>query len=497
MSIPLKIAVALTLGVLCCVKEIQTFSDELNRFYHNWTRLDSIAMLLGPVVLAISFLGLHFSFRKRPVFKKVEMCAILFIVAQAVITYFWPRSIGMMGKLTFLIGVWLLVGGIMFWAFRNPGAVGFKFLRESILIFSPIVVIIGATIFNWSTWPSPVEALPSDESVSEGKNPVFVFFFDAWSARRSLGEDGEFLGEFKNMRQIASESYVFQNANSANHSTFPSIPNSLYLVDDDFSSARKRYLLENSIGPSENLFGIAKAAGYAAYLVGFKIPYRNLLGESGGTVRSYPFDPKPIGILGRVFSYLRNNCLFSKNPVSMLAKTYFYRRILSEHWVSLNEVMLQDTYDVISSCPDNSLSVFHLPVPHSPFVFDKDGNYKGPFEGHEPMGKDLAGYRDHLGYLDTVIGRIIAKMKEAGKYDDSLIVMTGDHSWIEDVYEGSSKSQLPLKRHVPLIIKYPGQTQGVKVPSQMDVLDVSHLLKKSLEGGRGNLIDIDSSVGAN
>lgn len=491
MSGYLKIAIALTLGVFCCLKEIQTFSDELNRFYHNWTVRDSAALLVGPVILATLFLAFHFLARKWRFAKNFETATIVFIVAQALVTYFWPRTISMNGKLMVLISVWLVISLIMLYAFRKPQVILFKLLRESMLIFSPFVVILVVTVFNWSTWPSPIDPIPQT-GVSDGdEHPVMIFLFDAWSARRSVDREGEFLPELKNINQLVRTSSVYRQARSAYHGTFPSIPNSLYLVDDSFDEARERYLGENPRSPEENLFGIARKAGYAAYLVGFKIPYRNILGNCGGTVRSYSFDPNPQGIAGKIGCYLRNNLLFSKNPLSMVAKTYSYRRILSKQWLYLNETTLKDTSDIIETSPSNSLSIFHLPLPHAPFIFDGQGNYKGPLEGHEPMGKSLDAYREHLVYLDTVIGRLIAKIKASGKYDDALIIMSADHSWREDNYQGSVKEIHRQVREVPLIIKYPRQTEGVTIDSPVNVLTISKLLKESLESGQGNRIDFE------
>ncbi len=494
MSVPLKIAIALTLGFLCCLKQIQTYSSEINRFYLNWNQLDTIAIFLGPVLLAAVFLTSHFTLRKRPVYKGIEMALILFIVAQAVITYFWPRKMGLTGKLILMVGIWIPIGAAMLQAFRNPRAPGFKLIQEGILIFSPIVVMITFTIFNWSVWPSPIEELTHQESAGSDQHPIYIFYYDAWSARRTMGEDGKFLPKYPNIRDLASRSHVFSEAYSTDHSTFPSIPNCLYLVDDDFRCAHEHYLVENPKTPDENLFGIARKAGYSAYLVGFKIPYRSVLGDSGGTVRSYAFDPHPEGLLPKILHHLQGDFLFSKNPISLAAKNYFYRRLVSNRWVFLNQATLEDTHNIIESGPNSSLGIFHLPVPHSPFIFDAQGNYKGPYKGPISMGTDLPGYLEHLGYLDTVIGKMVAKLKDAEKYDDALIIMTADHSWIEDTYEGNKIDILRRKRHVPLIIKSPGQTEGVEVSGRREVLDLIVLIKEALESGQGNRVQLQEFI---
>jgi len=46
--------------------------------------------------------------------------------------------------------------------------------------------------------------------------------------------------------------------------------------------------------------------------------------------------------------------------------------------------------------------------------------------GHA-VGHDTPGYYEKLKELDGYVGRIIAAIKEAGIYDDTIIMMTADH----------------------------------------------------------------------
>ena len=63
--------------------------------------------------------------------------------------------------------------------------------------------------------------------------------------------------------------------------------------------------------------------------------------------------------------------------------------------------------------------------------------------------------REQLIYTDGVLGALFARLRKAGKYDRSTIVLTSDHTWRRnpDVPYGKGG----VWSHVPLLVKYPGQ----------------------------------------
>jgi len=87
----------------------------------------------------------------------------------------------------------------------------------------------------------------------------------------------------------------------------------------------------------------------------------------------------------------------------------------------------------------------------------------------------VARYDGEISYADDRIGQFVARLKELGVYDDTLIVVTGDHG--EVMFEISPKGHHsiyePLLR-VPLILKLPGETPAVQRPEglaqQIDIM---------------------------
>jgi arylsulfatase A-like enzyme len=80
-----------------------------------------------------------------------------------------------------------------------------------------------------------------------------------------------------------------------------------------------------------------------------------------------------------------------------------------------------------------------------------------------------------IAYLDTQIGKLIARLKQMGLYDNTMIVITADHGEEFGRHQllGHGKSVYQAEVHVPLLVKYPGQTQGSvtnELANQVDLM---------------------------
>src|SRR5699024_3654624 len=65
---------------------------------------------------------------------------------------------------------------------------------------------------------------------------------------------------------------------------------------------------------------------------------------------------------------------------------------------------------------------------------------------------------------DRLIGRVIARLKAIGAYDDAMIVVTADHGvsfMAGEPVRGLSARNAHEIAWIPLFVKYPGQTAGV------------------------------------
>ncbi|HOJ09803.1 MAG TPA: LTA synthase family protein [Clostridiales bacterium] len=115
---------------------------------------------------------------------------------------------------------------------------------------------------------------------------------------------------------------------------------------------------------------------------------------------------------------------------------------------------------------------------HYPFTFFEDYN----FEAGELEGAFIGNYIKAINYADSCLGKFIEELKQKGLYNNSLLVVYGDHSGVPKHLSGElmdflgmdySDTQWIKLQKVPLIIHYPEQINGDTISvtgGQIDIL---------------------------
>jgi Sulfatase len=140
-----------------------------------------------------------------------------------------------------------------------------------------------------------------------------------------------------------------------------------------------------------------------------------------------------------------------------------YNRV-DELQIMLDELSLSRT--------ENVLFYNHQLLPHAPYRFfpsgaeynrdGLDGWIVGEYWDDQPW-LVLQGYQRYLlqvGFVDTLIGRVLRTLDQAGIYDRSLIVVAADHGVSFRAGDGRrpvTKSNLADITNIPLFVKYPNQ----------------------------------------
>jgi len=136
---------------------------------------------------------------------------------------------------------------------------------------------------------------------------------------------------------------------------------------------------------------------------------------------------------------------------------------------------------IVAGCPANSFVMLHVPLPHQPFVFNEDGTYRGP------VGRDWedspTGYLRNLKCVDLYVGRLVDALRARGTLDDATIVLTSNHGWREEP-EPDYRPGPDWCRHVPLIIKLPGQTTARRVDTPLPTNRLTPLFEALFHGQR-------------
>lgn len=159
-----------------------------------------------------------------------------------------------------------------------------------------------------------------------------------------------------------------------------------------------------------------------------------------------------------------------------------------------------------------SLHFLHVLLPHLPLVYLPDGHRYGTertlpglLDTRDRWVDDTLtvaeGYRRFLlqvGYVDALLGRLIARLKEVGLYDRALIVVASDHG-------GSFRPGLAHRRitddtvrdivPVPLIVKAPQQREGVTSDRNVETVDILPTIADMLDIDLPWRLDGVSAVG--
>ena len=142
----------------------------------------------------------------------------------------------------------------------------------------------------------------------------------------------------------------------------------------------------------------------------------------------------------------------------------------------------------------------HLLEPHTDYTppepfFSRwiDPEYDGPFASGrvQPMIDEASGrltanaadrqatldlYDANLAYGDHCVGLLLDLLVERGLYDGALIALTADHGealWQHGLW-GHNRQLFEESVHVPLIVKFPGQSvQGVRVDDLVGLIDLA------------------------
>lgn len=111
-------------------------------------------------------------------------------------------------------------------------------------------------------------------------------------------------------------------------------------------------------------------------------------------------------------------------------------------------------------------------------------------------------YDSEIAFTDRHLGAFLDALKAAGRYDDSLIVVTADHGeeFLERGWVGHSISVNREQVHVPCLIKAPGCRPG-RTDTPVSLLDLMPSLLAQVgapapEGMEGAVHDLASAAGA-
>lgn len=154
----------------------------------------------------------------------------------------------------------------------------------------------------------------------------------------------------------------------------------------------------------------------------------------------------------------------------------------------------------IDSRRHGALYFSHLSLPHRPWAYLPSGStYRASGLGGQAGSKGRSwpdsvaytalAYQRHLlqaEFVDGLIGRLVARLREQGIYDSALVAITADHGI--SFLPGEKKRMVTDANrfdvlNVPLVLKLPGQREGHYHPELRSTLDLLPTILATLDIG--------------
>ena len=361
----------------------------------------------------------------------------------------------------------------------------------------PLLLILPFSLFTARMWAPEAKSPARLGRSEEGHGaPVVIVVLDMVGYGNAFSEDGSVLGALPNLEDFSKTAMVFQRARSSGYVTDSSLPGLMLqeeteVVDLTEKGARYRiYGKEEDPGRFASEFDMAlptcfrKTGGRAVYLGCYR-PIKELMPGVWDEVYSLSYygvaragldSPWKSTLLHHLVRYL----FASKGPVAGIAKQLnLLTPLLNQYHRKLTQDILSEGKRYIREClsPGDFL-LLHLPVPHWPIVFDANGK-NSPYA---PM--DPAGYPEQLIYADRLLGEVVASLKQADRWEDSWVIVMSDHgSHFEDFSDNPER-----KRHVPFLVKAPGQHERKDIWSPIRLADFDQIpgFPLALPVGAGN-----------
>lgn len=469
--------VALVIALMVFAKQIAFFLVEENRYFFFWQQSDSIALVLDVLVLAGLIWVVAMGLRRlgwAPISRVYDHLLVL-VLAASILSLLPSKFLYPFEDSKRLHFIWLVVVAVVSFSLGYARSRLIKYVADLCLVFSPLVAILFLQTLTMGTWSTSGEADPKVKPVLASavkpdptKHPIFVFVFDEWSLNRTM-ENGRGLPRYANTRRLSEEAYRFSNAWSFSSRSMHSLPAIGFQLDQRIQIGSSRTYWETGgkrVPTTElpSILQLGREHGYATAVHGFYLPYQRIYGAQADYCRSRPTMPRGDGLLESMAMSAVRNLQWLPEPVTELRRQELEAKVQSEWWYDLCNWQRAETLQLLASCPPNTIAFFHWPLPHGPFVFNEDGTYHGQY----PKGTLIKGlhgtvadYERHLQYHDRIIGEIIDQLKKTGQYDKALVILTSDHEWRGDPTFTEPNWKIdPLRRRVPLLVKFPGQKTG-------------------------------------
>ncbi len=384
--------------------------------------------------------------------------------------------------------LWLIPAAALAWLARRRQ----ELVLSSLATLGPVALVLPA-LFLSQTWPSrPVEspeegAGPAAASRPAARRfpPIVIVVFDEFTLHALRDPAGRIdARRFPNFAALARTSYWFRNATSnASHTHFAlpalvtgNLPTG---APGDASGVNLFTWLE----PYYDITIYERHTGICA-TGRFRCPQTEWAVE-------------PAELLQDVFFLYATRVVPRRLDLGLpdVRRTWGAFRPVRDD-MAIRRKGFDEFLDALDAAPpENSLFFFYTLLPHSPYVLQPDGRLDDRRYAYLAFQESMAGspallgdlrdrYFLQVGFVDTLVGRLVARLKQRGLFDSTLLVITADHgvSW-DPAAPGRilTRENAPLILSVPFFLKLPGQTRGQVSDADAQHIDLLPTLAEALK----------------
>ena len=427
---------------------------------------------------------------------------------------------------------------LVVWAYRRSRA---TVTLLHYLALGPVLFVISFLALSPASdllRPENADAANLDVDSPEDLPPVVMIVFDEWPLTSIAGTDGQIdPGLYPNLARLAGDSTWYRNTTTVTNSTLFAVPSILtgQLPEDDLGADARSHPenIFTLLGGVYDLEAVEPITALCPTAICNEPEDPAAAADDGGATA---LTDSPLGTLLRNARSVYRTLVSPTDPLGGSTDLEAAETAAAEAGAVEEgdvEAQVRDAQEdqgeadilavfgprpqglngLLSTIePDEGPTVhfLHLLLPHTPYAHLPTGEQYPSDEGlrevADVQGDDPSGNRRgpsqqaadfdrqrlllQVGYLDALVGDLIDRLEEAGLYDESLVVLTSDHGI---TFEAGAPARglgpapvEPGTMHdlawVPLIVKAPGQTEGVVddrnalnidvVPTIADLLDI-------------------------
>jgi hypothetical protein len=410
-------------------------------------------------------------------------------------------------------GSLLIAGAALFGLTTALGTLRFYPLRLFLTVVSPAVVIVPGLFLFYSPVSRLVFLQTSAEAADirvENAAPVVMVVFDEFPVHALMNEHQQIESiRYPNFAALARVATWFRNATTVSEATSVAVP---ALLTGNYPD---RFRLPTAVDHPHSLFTLL---GKAYTVRGFEsrtqlcpdrlcrngMMHESTLSRRMGSLLSdlsvvYLHILLPADLSVRLPPVTQDWMHFTSNAEHIAADSED-QRLLGE-WLMgvVRDLPLrhpQDRYqhfqqflETLSAAQEPRFYFLHTLFPHVPFIYLPSGKIYSTdthLEGlaaeqdhwEDNRGAVIRAYQRYLlqvGFVDTLLGKLVARLKTVGLYDRSLLVITADHGVSfrpNDARRVVTESNYCEIMPVPLFIKAPYQREGVVSDRNVETIDV-------------------------